>query len=81
MGKTEQEKQAAVAQQRLLSFDCGIESAVQAMGMDKEAVVKAAGARDFREFTEWTLNYAGALAKQAEEQAAKAPVPAGTPKP
>ena len=67
MGNVEQEKQAeAVAKTRLLAFDLGIESAINAMGLNKEAVAKKAGAKDFREFAEWTLDYASALAKQAE---------------
>lgn len=74
MGNVDHEKQAAeaVAKARLLSFDLGIESAINSLGLDKEAVAKEAGAKDFREFTEWTLNYASALAKQAEQTEAAA---------
>jgi hypothetical protein len=72
MGKTSQEKQAElIAKTRLLSFDLGVESAVASFGLEKEAVAKAAGARDFKEFTEWTLNAASAMAAQAEQQNAK----------
>lgn len=68
MGNAEQEKQAeAVAKSRLLAFDLGIESAINAMGLNKEAVAKTAGAKDFREFSEWTLNYASALAEQTKQ--------------
>lgn len=72
MTKAEQEKQAeAVARQRLLSFDCGIESCITAFGLEKKAVAKAAGAKDFREFASWTLDVACAAAKQQEQAQAK----------
>jgi hypothetical protein len=57
----------AVAKARLLSFNCGIESCISSTGLEKAAVAKAAGARDFKEFTEWTLNVASAAAEQQAE--------------
>jgi hypothetical protein len=72
MAKTAQEKKAELAKEaenrmRLLSFDCGIESCIATNGLEKTAVAKHAGAKDFKEFAEWTLNVASAAAEQQAE--------------
>ena len=66
--KADLEKEAA-AKARLLSFNCGIESCIATNGLEKAAVAKTAGARDFKEFAEWTLNVASAAAEQQAEAA------------
>jgi hypothetical protein len=61
----------AVAKDRLLSFNCGIESCIASAGLEKAALVKAAGAKDFKEFAEWTLNVASAAAATQQAEAKK----------
>jgi len=69
---TEQEKQAAENKQRLTSFDAGVEDFLLSNGLDKEAVAKEAGAKNFEEFAGWALTLSSALSKQAAEEAESA---------
>ena len=66
--KAELAKEAA-ARARLLSFNCGIESCIASAGLEKIATATAAGARNFKEFAEWTLDVASTMAEQQNEGA------------